>query len=86
MGPEEPVVPFLEACFPSKEAVSPGGGINAATRSDQEEGMTEEEIDGGTPEVGSACAPLSGAAPSASSSNGLGHHGEPAAPEEEGRD
>ena len=85
MGSQGPVAPFLEACLPSKEAVSPEGDIHAVTQNEQQDGATGD-ADGSTPGVGSACAPLPGVSPSASSSNGLGHHGEPADSEEGERD
>ena len=82
MGPERSVVPFLKASRPHKEAVSPGGDISAVTQERKEESTNEEERSRETTAVGGACAPTSGASRPSSSSNGLGHHGEPARPEE----
>ena len=79
MGPERPIAPFLKASCPHKATVSPEGGLAVSTQS--ERGIGEEEareVDTG----GGACAsPVETSRP-ASSSNGLGHHGEPAEPEE----
>ena len=75
-------MPFLKASLPHKEVVSPGGDISAVTQEKKEEITTEEERGREATAVGGACAPTSGAALPSSSSNGLGHHGEPAQPEE----
>ena len=74
-------MPFLKASFPHKEAVSPAGDLSAATQETDGEDAIEEERGEGAATVGGACAPTVGASLPASSSNGLGHHGEPARPE-----
>ena len=80
MGPQRSVAPFLKACFPPKEAVSPEGDIAAVTQNGQEESAT---TGGGdlTPVEGGACAPSAGVG-SESYPDGLSHHGDPAEPGE----
>ena len=80
MDSQGPVAPFLKACSPFQRAVRPEGGIAVATQSQTREPATEEARDEDTAAVGGACAPTAGGESSASSSNGLGHHGEPAEP------
>ena len=81
MGPQRSVAPFLKACSPPREAVSPEGDIAAVTRADEEETATTGEGDR-TPEEGGACAPSSGVGPVEFSQDGLSHHGDPAEPAE----
>ena len=80
-------MPFLKASPLCKRAVSPGGDISAVTQEDVEEHTIEKERGRDAATVGGACAPTVGASLPASSSNGLGHHGEPARSEQatEGR-
>ena len=83
MGPQGPVAPFLKACSPPKEAVSPEGDIAAVAREDEEESATTGEGDR-TPGEGGARAPSSGVEPVELSHDGLSHHGDPAEPEVKG--
>ena len=79
MGPERPIAPFLKASCPQKAAVSPEGGLAVSTQSEREIGEEEgREVDTGG---GARASPVE-VSPGASSSNGLGHHGEPAEPTE----
>ena len=55
------------------------GNIAAVAQEEKEEQATEGRREGETPTGGGACASPVGDSP-ASSSNGLGHHGEPAEP------
>ena len=80
MGPQGSVAPFLKASSPSKGAVSPVGNTAAVAQERKENSATEDGGEGETPTGGGACASPVGDSP-ASSSNGLGHHGEPAEPE-----
>ena len=81
MGPKRPVTPFLKAGCPYKEAVSPEGGIAVATQERDEEGVTEDQDNEANTDRSARARSVEASLP-ASSSNGLGHHGELAGPEE----
>ena len=81
MGPQRPVIPFLKASCPYKEAVSPEGGIAVATQETTAEGVTEDQVREANTDRSARARSVEASLP-ASSSNGLGHHGEPAGPEE----
>ena len=75
-------MPFLKASHPHKEAVSPEGDISVVTQEGKDRHTIEEEMGRGGPAGGGARASPVGPSRPSASSNGLGHHGEPAGLEE----